>query len=84
MDVSFPVEEAESLQDVPGTVLDEPHGVALLGSDTRCDSIKSLLNTATAAYSMHNQIRLRISFTGQVCILGNTMYSVANSLGPPS
>lgn len=41
MDVSFPVEEAEGLQDVSGTVLDEPHGVALLGSDTRCDSIKS-------------------------------------------
>lgn len=32
MDVAFPVKEGQSLQDVSGTVLDEPHGVALLRS----------------------------------------------------
>lgn len=32
VDVTFPMQEGESLQDVPGTVLDEPHGVALLRS----------------------------------------------------
>lgn len=32
VDVAFPVEEGQSLQDVSGTVLHQPHGVALLGS----------------------------------------------------
>lgn len=32
MDVAFSMKEGESLQDVSGTVLDKPHGVALLGS----------------------------------------------------
>lgn len=32
VDVTFPMQEGESLQDVPGTVLNEPHGVALLWS----------------------------------------------------
>lgn len=40
MDVTLPVEEGESLQDVSGTVLNEPHRVALLGSakkSSQCD-----------------------------------------------
>lgn len=32
VDVTFPVQEGESLQYVSGTMLDEPHRVALLGS----------------------------------------------------
>lgn len=32
VDVTLPVQEGESFQDVPGAVLDEPHGVALLWS----------------------------------------------------
>lgn len=33
VDVPFSVKEGESLQDVSGTVLNQPHGVALLRSD---------------------------------------------------
>lgn len=40
MDVTLPVEEGESLQDISGTVLNEPHRVALLGpaeKPSQCD-----------------------------------------------
>lgn len=36
VDVAFFVKEGESLEDVSGTVLDKPHGVALLGSKHKC------------------------------------------------
>lgn len=35
VDVAFPVKEGQSLQDVSGAVLDEPHGVTLLRSDNK-------------------------------------------------
>lgn len=45
MDVTFPMQEGESLQDVPGTVLDEPHRVALLWSAQEKHRDKKLLKT---------------------------------------
>lgn len=35
VDVALPVEEGQSLQDISGTVLNEPHRVALLASDKK-------------------------------------------------
>lgn len=52
VDVTFPVQEGESLQYVPGTVLDEPHRVALLGSAEETSRCTRSLESAAQLYSI--------------------------------
>lgn len=51
VDITFPMQEGQSLQDVPGTVLDEPHRVALLCSAREKQACKNFF-THTHLYTL--------------------------------
>lgn len=75
MDVAFPVKEGKSLQDVSGTVLHQPHGVALLGSAARHQ---------TQGHS-HSFLKLLVLFAtikGQIIVAEPTALILINLFHP--
>lgn len=57
MDVALSVEEGKGLQDVPGTVLHQPHGVALLLGTTTLGAEGSALGTGPHKQLRHTDVQ---------------------------